>query len=212
MVSSFALTRARGAARRLLSYQRRFGWRATLDRLLVEWQRRRAGQPSPPSPALVPAPAQAIAVAAPAAAKTAPPPPGNEQLVEAMAALKVYRIPSDGRQRVTLIIDTIASGSLFGGAGTALILAALLANRRGADLRVITRTQPPVPANVDHLWQVNGVTLDGESQFVFAPRQDPHKEIDLMPDELVVTTSWWTTAAALLTIPADQVVYLLQED
>jgi O-antigen biosynthesis protein len=137
---------------------------------------------------------------------------GREQLVEAMAALKVYRIPSDGRQRVTLIIDTIASGSLFGGAGTALILAALLANRRGADLRIITRTQPPVPANVDHLWQVNGVTLDGESQFVFAPRQDPRKEIDLMADELVVTTSWWTTAAALLTIPAEQIVYLLQED
>ena len=149
---------------------------------------------------------------APATPRTAPPPPGNEQLVEALAALKVYRIPSDGRQRVTLVIDTIASGSLFGGAGTALILAALLANRRRADLRIITRTQPPVPANVDHLWQVNGITLDGESQFVFAPRQDPRKEIDLLPDELVITSSWWTTAAALRTIPAEQIVYLLQED
>lgn len=132
--------------------------------------------------------------------------------MEAQAALKVYRIPSDGRQRVTLVIDTIASGSLFGGAGTALILAALLANRRRADLRIITRTQPPVPANVDHLWQVNGITLDGESQFVFAPRQDPRKEIDLLPEELVITSSWWTTAAALRTIPAEQIVYLLQED
>lgn len=144
--------------------------------------------------------------------RTPPPPPGNEQLVEAVSALKVYRIPSSGRKRVTLIIDTIASGSLFGGAGTALIFAALLANRSGADLRIVTRTEPPVPANVDGLWQLNGITLDGESQFVFAPRQDQRKEIDLLHDELVVTTSWWTTAAALLTIPAAQIVYLLQED
>lgn len=186
-----------------------------MDRLRVEWQRRRSGQPSAIAPALPAAAGQAAQptpAAAPAARRTAPPPPGNEQLVEALAALKIYRIPSDGRQRVTLVIDTIASGSLFGGAGTALILAALLANRRRADLRIITRTQPPVPANVDHLWQVNGITLDGESQFVFAPRQDPRKEIDLLPDELVITSSWWTTAAALRTIPAEQIVYLLQED
>lgn len=220
MATPSLFARARGAVRRLLSYQRRFGRRATLIRLLAEAQRRLGGHPPgtgvalPPPEVLASAPA-AAPVPAPhqtPARRTAPPPPGNEQLVEAMAALKVYRIPSDGRSRVTLVIDTIASGSLFGGAGTALILAALLANRRRADLRIITRTAPPVPANVDHLWQVNGIALQGESQFEFAPRQDPNKEIDLLPDELVVTTSWWTTAAALLTIPAEQIVYLLQED
>ncbi len=208
MAPPSTLARARNAARRLLTYRQRFGWRATVDRLLLEWQRRRAGIPATAAAATaaLESPAPAVPVA-----RTAAPPQGNEQLVEAQAALRIYRIPA-GRPRVTLVIDTIASGSLFGGAGTALILAALLANRRGADLRIVTRTAPPVPANVDHLWQLNGIALEGESQFVFAPRQDLRKEIDLAPDELVVTTSWWTTAAALAAVPAEQIVYLLQED
>ncbi|HSW07171.1 hypothetical protein [Aquabacterium sp.] len=204
------MARAGNAARRIASYWRRFGWRATIIRLHVELQRRRGGVAEvqiaePPLATMARPPRQHTS-------QLMPSPQGAEQLVEAVAPLRTYWVAARSRQRVTLVIDSIARGSLFGGAGTALILAALLANRRGADLRIITRTAPPAPSNVDQLWRINNIELDGESQFVFAPRGDTNKEIDLLPDELIVTTSWWTTAAALLTIPPAQIVYLLQED
>lgn len=175
---------------RLLNYRRRFGWRATLTRVLHEWQRPRAPAPSGPRSA-------------------------SALLAERFAALtplRFFATPAQGRRRVTLITDSINCGSLFGGVGTALILATLVANRRDADLRVITRNEPPQPANLDHLLRVYGLALQRESQFRFAPVTDPGTELDLFDDELLLTSSWWTTVATLAAVPPARVAYLLQED
>lgn len=175
---------------RLLNYHRRFGWRATLARLLREWQRR------PPPAATGPRPVSAVLA---------------ERFVST-TPLRFFTTPAHDRRRVSLITDSISRGSLFGGVGTALILTTLLANRLGADLRVITRTEPPQPANLDHLLQVYGLALRRESQFRFAPITEPGAELDLLDDELLITSSWWTTAATLAAVPAARVAYLLQED
>lgn len=199
--------RAAHAARRTYAYWQRTGWRATLSRIALEISRRLGTAAAAPPPQ----PQDATSERRVAAQAPAVRPMGHEQLVEAEATLLTYAVPPQGRPRVTLVTDSIGRGHLFGGVGTALIFAALLANRRGADLRVITRIEAPQPANADHVWRANGVALDGESRFVWAPREG-RVELDLVPGELVVTTSWWTTAAALPAVPPAQLVYLLQED
>jgi O-antigen biosynthesis protein len=199
------------ALRRLISYQRRFGWRATLQRLYREYQVRSGAVPPPLMPGL-PAPPAGLP-AAPEAASVPTVAQWLQARFPALAPIRTYRLPPQaGRRRVTVVTDSIGKGSLFGGVGTALILATLLANRRGADLRIATRTEPPVASSLDHVLQVYGLALQGESQFRFVPADDARQELDLHDDELVITTSWWTTAATLPGVGTRQLVYLLQED
>ncbi|WP_326542792.1 rhamnosyltransferase WsaF family glycosyltransferase [Pseudorhodoferax sp.] len=129
-----------------------------------------------------------------------------------LAPLRFFHAPAQGRRRVTLVTDSISKGSLFGGVGTALLLAVQLANRLAADLRVITRLEPPLGSHLDHLLQVYGHRLDGESRFRFSPLDDVRIEHDLLEDEWFITTSWWTTAATLAAIAPQRIAYLLQED
>lgn len=126
--------------------------------------------------------------------------------------IKTFLTPSSERRRVNVVTDSISKGSLFGGVGTALILAAQLANRMDASLRIITRTERAPPENVQHIFSVYGITLRREIQFVFADVEDRLQEIELQPDDLFITTSWWTTVATLPAVPHANIVYLLQED
>ena len=130
----------------------------------------------------------------------------------ALTPLPTYQLPPSAHRQVSLVTDSIGTGSLFGGVGTALIFATLLANKLGADLRIITRTERPQPDNVDHLLRVYGLELQGEIQFKFLPPSDLSQSIDFLETELFITTSWWTTAATLAGIPARLIIYLLQED
>lgn len=193
------LARLRHGLARVRGYLARFGWRATFQRLLREAASRidvpEAAAADPQFDPVVPTVAQWMAARFPT-----------------LVPLRVYKLPAHERRRVTVVTDSISRGSLFGGVGTALIFGTLLANRRGADLRIVTRTEPPAPASLDQVLQVYGLALEGESQFRYAPPTDEQQEIDLLDDELVVTTSWWTTVAAMQGVPARQLVYLLQED
>lgn len=199
------------ALRRLISYQRRFGWRATLQRVHREYQVRTGAVPPPMMPGL-PAPAPGLP-AAPEATTVPTVAQWQQARFPGLAPIRTYRLPPQaGRRRISVVTDSIGKGSLFGGVGTALILATLLANRRGADLRIVTRTEPPVASSLDHVLQVYGLALQGESQFRFVPADDARQELDLHDDELVITTSWWTTVATLPGVGARQMVYLLQED
>jgi hypothetical protein len=136
--------------------------------------------------------------------------------------LATYLIPKPSFPRVSLITDSIGSGSLFGGVGTALLFAAQLANRMGATLRVVTRTEAPSPKNVLQILGAYGIQLRHEVQFAFAPVSGDNAGtgptdgaavgLDIGPDETFITTSWWTTAAALSSVPRASIIYLLQED
>jgi hypothetical protein len=126
--------------------------------------------------------------------------------------IRVFSVPAGQTPRVTVVTDSINRGSLYGGVGTALILAALIAEARGARLRVVTRTERALPGGLDSVLRVYGFPLTHEVEFTHAPCYDPNCEIDTLPDELYLTTSWWTTASVLPAVPADCVLYLLQED
>jgi O-antigen biosynthesis protein len=207
MTLTLTLTRLQHAARRAMSYRRRFGWRATFTRLRAEWSRRSSD----------------VARVLPPASQSV----GGESLISTDAArvgqwlrarfpalepLRVYRQDGTERRRVTLVTDSIGKGSLYGGVGTALILGTLLANRLHANLRIVTRTEPPIPTSVGHVLDVYGIQLDGEMEFRFAAVDDDRYNLDLFDGELVLTTSWWTTAASLPAVPSRNIVYLLQED
>ena len=56
--------------------------------------------------------------------------------------LRIYASATT-EKRISMVTDSISSGSLFGGVGTALIFATLLARRMDRPLRVITRAEPP---------------------------------------------------------------------
>lgn len=128
-----------------------------------------------------------------------------------LTPLRTYCLPVSN-SRINLVTDSVGSGSLFGGVGTALIFGALLANKMHAQLRIITRTERAKPENVDQILSIYGIQLREEVQFKFAPFYDPKYELDISNGDLFVTTSWWTTAATLPSVPGEKVVYLLQED
>lgn len=131
---------------------------------------------------------------------------------EALTPLPTYLAAPSPRKRISIVTDSIGSGSLFGGVGTALIFATLLANKLGADLRIITRTERPQADNVDQLLTVYGLVLQGEIEFKFLPPHDQKQSVDFLESEAFITTSWWTTAATLASVPASSITYLLQED
>lgn len=132
---------------------------------------------------------------------------------EACSPLQIFAIPNvDGKKRISIVTDSINSGSLYGGVGTAIIIAALLAESTKSHLRVVTRTERAKPENLGHILKTYGIQLDKEVEFSFAPFYDKRHEIDLLEGERFITTSWWTTAATMASVPHGSVIYLLQED
>lgn len=183
--------------RKATAFWRKYGTRALLARIRGEFARK-VEQTSVPF--ILPGPV-AKSVAQLSKARFA-----------ALAPLSTYLLPGPPRRRVNMVTDSIGRESLFGGVGTALIFCTLLANKLGADLRIITRTERSPPDNVEHILSVYGLALQGEIQFKFLPPEATKESVDFSATELFVTTSWWTTAATLPSVPTRSIVYLLQED
>jgi O-antigen biosynthesis protein len=129
-----------------------------------------------------------------------------------MTPLRGYHLSGERTRCVCIVTDSINNGSMFAGVGTALIFAALLANKLNAQLRVITRTERARVENLEHLLSVNGIELKQEVEFRFAAFYDRKYQLDMIPDDLFITTSWWTTAATLPRVPVSNIIYMLQED
>ena len=128
----------------------------------------------------------------------------------AVHPLDFFPIPTTG-PRLSIVTDSVGSASLFGGVGTALVLSALLANRMGATLRLITRDDPPDAYAVGRVLAANGVILETPLEAVFAPAKSG-RELPISDDDFFLSTSWWTTRALLSSVRRDRLAYLLQED
>ena len=114
--------------------------------------------------------------------------------------------------RLTVITDSISAGLLYGGVGTAMILGALMSQRTGSALRFVTRREAPQPANLDHVLAAYGIVLDRPPTFEYVSAHAGGPAIEVFDGEQFITTSWWTTAGALQSLPAENILYLLQED
>lgn len=142
--------------------------------------------------------------------------PTGQELVKTKfqhcSALRLFSTPGNGAQRISIVTDSINSGSLYGGVGTAMIFAAMLAEATKARLRIITRTERAQPSNLEHVLTTYGIHVAEDVEFVFAPFNDDRYEIDFFYGECFITTSWWTTASTMASVPHESIIYLLQED
>jgi SAM-dependent methyltransferase len=131
-----------------------------------------------------------------------------------LTALPVFSVPDLGNRRLTVVTDSIGGGSLYGGVGTALVLAALAARRMGAELRLVTRTEPADAVKVAELLKTNNIPWDAAIETLHAPRGAGAADADVPVSsrDIVLTTSWWTTWSTRQSVPAAQIVCLVQED
>jgi hypothetical protein len=131
-----------------------------------------------------------------------------------LTALPVFAAPHAGGRRLTVVTDSINAGSLYGGVGTALILAALAARRIDAGLRIVTRTELPDVAKANEVLGANRIPWNRNIEFVFASRDGAlgSRDIPVAPGDLFLTTSWWTTRATRQSVPPARIACLVQED
>lgn len=129
-----------------------------------------------------------------------------------LTPLSIYSAPDENQYRINLVTDSINAGSLFGGVGTSIIFAAVLANSKKANLRIITRAERANEANVLHVLRENGIDVFGKLEFEFCPRNSKADEIGIIDRDVFITTSWWTTLSVMKSVRNDRIIYLLQED
>jgi O-antigen biosynthesis protein len=125
--------------------------------------------------------------------------------------IHVYRMPETA-SRVTMVTDSVNAGSLYGGVETAMIFCALLAGRLNSSLRVVTRTERPDRRNLQKILAIHGVPLPPSVEFVHADVGALGHSLDIRKSDIFVSTSWWTTCAIKRSIPAEQIVQMIQED
>ncbi len=126
-------------------------------------------------------------------------------------ALPVFLNPSS-KSRINLILDSLDSNSLYGGVGTAIVFAALLSNRTGRALRVVTRDTPPAAANFQKLLSFQGIDCAAEVEFCHSNPRSDSQMLDITLSDTFITTSWWTTSCVSKAVSARNIVYILQED
>jgi hypothetical protein len=124
--------------------------------------------------------------------------------------LRTYPDIRSGR-RVSIVTDSLNPGLLYGGVATAVVLGALIAQRVGGDLRVISRYQETDPGTVGTLLATLGIPWNQDIECVFSP-SGGGGDVPVFAGELFLTTSWWSTRATLSAVSPQQILYLLQED
>lgn len=166
-------------------------------------------QPVPEPKAPLPEP---VSQAEAAGAMVAP--PSAAQLIQRrfsyLEPLAMFDTPHEPA-RVTVVTDGINVGSSFGGVGTSLIMAAQMAKRLNAAIRVVTRTDPADAANFGAVLAANHVPWDGNVDFVHSSVEDG-QPVAVGPDDVFLTTSWWTTAAVRRAVNPARIICLVQED
>ncbi|WP_250865920.1 class I SAM-dependent methyltransferase [Caballeronia sp. INSB1] len=127
-----------------------------------------------------------------------------------IAPLRIFRVAGQ-EQHVTLVIDSVNGGPLANDPRAGLALAATLARRIGAGLRIVTRLEAIDAGNVDMLLRHHGIEWHGNIDFVYSAVNDG-TAVAVGPNDLFLTTNWWNAHAATRVVEPRRIVHLLQED
>jgi SAM-dependent methyltransferase len=133
----------------------------------------------------------------------------ENQFLDSMP-LATFLVPRSPR-RITIVTNSINTGSLYGGVGTALILAALAAKRVNASIRLVTRREQASAGNFADILAINGIAWQDDIEFLYAP-VDGNRHVAVSDNDIFLTTSWWTTRGVRNVIDPAKIFYLLQED
>jgi len=128
-----------------------------------------------------------------------------------LAPIRLRALPGAG-PRVSVVVDSVGPESLFGGVATAIVIGAMIAARRGAALRVVTRDDAADRSVVARVLARNGIPIPARLETDRAAVGRGGSVIGDGPDELWLTTLWTTTAAVLGSVPPERVIWLLQDD
>ena len=128
----------------------------------------------------------------------------------ALEPLRTFRGPP-APSWVTMVTDGIDAGRLFGGVGTAIVFAALMARRRGARLRLVTRREPAQAENFGAVLSALRIPWEGNVEFVHSAAGSG-REVPVGDGDVFLTTSWWTTWCVRRSVDPSRIIYLLQED
>jgi hypothetical protein len=135
---------------------------------------------------------------------------GLKQRFAAHEPLRTYPDLRSGR-RLSIVTDSISPRQLYGGVGTAVLFGTLLANRIGADLRLITRHDAADPGQIGAILATFDIWPERTVECVHAPPL-AGSDVPVFAGDLFLTTSWWTTAAIRSAVDPGRIIYLLQED
>lgn len=125
-------------------------------------------------------------------------------------------LPTAGRDgKISLLIPSLQSSSFFGGTATALIFAALMAEAKGYNLRVIETLKKGnvKPTGLKEFFDKSGITFSQEVELAdLSPRKyNVYGYIDLHPDDVFICSAWWD-AHALEELPlTNKFIYLIQD-
>ena len=159
--------------------------------------------------------ARELAKSIPATQLTGPPPETSEQLIarqlHGLRSLPTQKV-TRARPRLNMVTDSINPPHLYGGVGTAMIFAALLAERLGWELRIVTRSDQAQPENFTYILDLAKIARPGQVEFAFVPDAAAASSLELGEAEHFLTTSWWTTWPTRQAISPAKIIYLLQED
>lgn len=124
-------------------------------------------------------------------------------------------LPAAGRKpAVVLLLPTMSNSSLFGGAATALIFAALLSRRRGMPLRVVQTVVNGEASGLQGLFDKYGIPVSAASVEVLSVAERRHNfygYLDLHPEDQLVVSAWWDATLAAAFPLRRKFIYLVQD-
>ncbi|MBB3005772.1 MULTISPECIES: glycosyltransferase family 4 protein [Cupriavidus] len=124
-------------------------------------------------------------------------------------------LPTAGRKpAVVLLLPTLSNSSLFGGAATALIFAALLSQRHGMPLRVVQTVVNGEASRLQGLFDKYGIPVSAASVEVLSVAERRHNfygYLDLHPEDQLVVSAWWDAALAATFPLRRKFIYLVQD-
>ena len=116
-----------------------------------------------------------------------------------------------GPLRLNVVAENLDNSSLYENGGAPIILAALLAKRLGAEIRLISRNQPPSTETFSDALAGAAVTWEQDAEFLHLP-PGGNRQLPLSSNDVFLTTSWQTTQSLSGLVTPDRIFYLVQND
>ena len=113
------------------------------------------------------------------------------------APIDSFKIQRDS-PRFNLVLDHLKEEGFFGGVSTALILAALFANKQNIPLRVISRVKESQPDQLFKFLQLQNITLPKKIEFFSdydRAISGNRARLETSDQDIYMATSWWTAEA-----------------